>query len=179
MKKLFIGMGVLLFVAGCYFFPYSTDIVSEKYSASRLQKDFVVFRSVLERAHPGLYTYAGKEEMDHCFDSIYNTLNTPIDIRAFHQKLSFIVDKIGCSHTNVYLPKVYYDTILKRGNFFPIPIVYVDGGLYINSDMWEIPVGSHIISINGNTAEDIMNRIAYYNVPDGHNKDYSMSQDLP
>ena len=176
MKKLFIGMGVLLFVAGCYFFPYSTDIVSEKYSASRLQKDFVVFRSVLERAHPGLYTYAGKDEIDHCFDSIYNTLNTPIDVRAFHQKLSFIVDKIGCSHTNVYLPKVYYDTILKRGNFFPIPIVYVDGGLYINSDMWEIPVGSHIISINGNTAEDIMNRIAYYNVPDGHNKDYSMSQ---
>jgi Peptidase family S41 len=176
MKKLFVGMGVLLFVAGCYFFPYSTDIVSQKYNSSKLQEDFMVFRNVLEKAHPGLYSYAGKEEMDRCFDSIYKTLGPAIDVRAFHEKLSFVVDKIGCSHTNVYLPKAYYDTILKRSNFFPIPVIYVDGGFYINSDMWDIPLGSHIISINGNPAEDIMNRVTDYNVPDGRNQNYNMSQ---
>lgn len=176
MKRIYVAIVGLVFIAGCYFFPYSADIVSEKYSTSKLQQDFTVFRSVLEKAHPGLYTYAAKAEMDACFDSIYNTLDEPADMRAFHEKLSFIIDKIGCSHTNLYLPKTYYDTILKRSNFFPVPVVYVDGGLYINSDMWQIPVGAHIISINGNPAEQIMQRIYDYNVPDGRNKTYNLSQ---
>lgn len=141
-----------------------------------MQQDFMVFRAVLEKAHPGIYTYAGKDEMNTCFDSIYHTLDAPMDLRAFHQKLSFIIDKIGCSHTNLYLPKNYYDTILTRSNFFPIPVIYVDGGLYINSDMWKIPVGAHIISINGNSAAHIMQRIYDYNVPDGRNKNYNLSQ---
>lgn len=141
-----------------------------------MQQDFMVFRAVLEKAHPGIYTYAGKNEMNRCFDSVYRTLDAPMDMRAFHQKLSFIVDKIGCSHTNLYLPKNYYDTILKRNNFFPVPVIYVDGGLYINSDMWELPVGTHIVSINGNSAEQIMQRIYDYNVPDGRNKNYNLSQ---
>jgi len=176
MKKVYTGIGVLLFAAGCYFFPYNTDIVYQKYSANRLQYDFRVFRSVLEKGHPGLYTYTGKAEMDRCFDSVFNTIKGSSDIRDFHSKLAYIVDKIGCSHTNLYLPRDYYDTILRRSNFFPIPIVYVDGGLYINSDMWDIPVGSHIISINGNLAGDIMHRMEDYNVPDGRNKNYSLSQ---
>ncbi|MEO5591845.1 MAG: S41 family peptidase [Chitinophagaceae bacterium] len=176
MKRIYVAIFALLFVAGCYFFPYSADIVSEKYGASKLQQDFTVFRNVLERAHPGIYTYSDKKEMDNCFDSIYQTLGAPADIRAFHGKLSFIIDKIGCSHTNLYLPKTYYDTILKRSNFFPVPVIYVDGGFYINSDGWKIPVGSHIIRINGNTAEQIMSRIIDYNVPDGKNKNYNLSQ---
>ncbi len=176
MKKLFLTIGFLVLLLGCYFFPYSSDIVSQKFQPAILQQDFQVFRNLLEKAHPGLYTYSSKEEMDKDFDSVFHTLQTPIDIRAFHQKLSFLVDKIGCSHTNVYLPKPYYDTILKRSNFFPIPIIYVDGGLYINSDNWKIPVGSHILSINGNSAADIMTRIIDYNVPDGFNKNYNLSQ---
>ena len=176
MKRIYVAIFALLFVAGCYFFPHSADIVSEKYSASKLQEDFTVFRTVLEKAHPGLYTYTDKQEMDACFDSIYKTLVIPVDMRAFHQKLSFIIDQIGCSHTNLYLPKTYYDTILRRSNFFPVPVIYVDGGLYINSDTWNIPVGAHIISINGNSAEQIMKRIVDYNVPDGRNKNYNLSQ---
>jgi hypothetical protein len=176
MKRIYVIIFALIFIAGCYFFPHSADIVSEKYSSSKLQQDFTVFRSVLEKAHPGLYTYTSKNEMDNCLDSVYNSVSDAIDIRAFHEKLSFIIDKIGCSHTNLYLPKTYYDTILNRSNFFPIPVIYVDGGLYINSDVWSIPVGSHIISINNNSAEQIMKRIIDYNVPDGKNKTYNLSQ---
>ena len=176
MKRIYVAIFALIFIAGCYFFPYSADIVSEKYSTSKLQQDFTVFRNVLEKAHPGLYTYTDKKEMDDCFDSVYNTISESIDLRAFHGKLSYIIDKIGCSHTNLYLPKAYYDTILGRSNFFPIPVIYVDGGFYINSDMWDIPVGSHIMSINGNSAAQIMQRIIDYNVPDGKNKTYNLSQ---
>jgi len=176
MKRIYVAIFAFVFVAGCYFFPYSADIVSEKFSPLALQQDFIVFRSVLEKAHPGLYTYTDKKEMDNCFDSIYQTLTGSIDLRAFHEKLSYIIDKIGCSHTNLYLPKTYYDTILHRNNFFPIPVIYVDGGFYVNSDGWPIPVGSHIISINGNSASQIMNRVIDYNVPDGRNKNYNLSQ---
>ncbi|MEP7277702.1 MAG: S41 family peptidase [Bacteroidota bacterium] len=176
MKRIYVIIFTLILVAGCYFYPYQADIVSEKFNVTKIQQDFRVFRSVLEKAHPGLYTYASKKEMDACFDSVYQTLSESIGMRAFHEKLSFIIDKIGCSHTNLYLPQPYYDTILRRSNFFPVPVIYVDGGLYINSDSWKIPLGSHIISINGNSAEQIMKRIIDYNVPDGRNKNYNLSQ---
>lgn len=176
MKKLYVIIGVLVFLAGCYFFPYRKDILVQTYSAQKLKEDLSIFRAVLENSHPGLYTYASKEELDNSFDSIYSALNKPANIRTFNDKLAHIVSKIGCTHTNLYLPKDYYDTLLNREILFPIPIMYVDGGLYINSDMWNIPVGSHIISINGNNADDIMNRIINYNVPDGRNKTYSLSQ---
>ncbi len=176
MKRIYVAIFALLFAAGCYFFPYSSDIVSQKFNETKLQQDFAVFRAVLQKGHPALYTYTSKKEMDACFDSIYNTLGKPATVRDFHAKLSFIIDKIGCSHTNLYLPKSYYDTILKRPNFFPIPLIYVDGGFYVNADAWEIPLGSHIISINGNSAEEIMSRIIDYNVPDGKNKNYNLSQ---
>src|ERR1700750_2033530 len=110
MKRLYVAIFALAFAAGCYFFPYHADIVSEKFAPSLLQQDFTVFRSVLEKAHPGLYSYTEKRDMDNCFDSIYQTLTGAIDMRAFHAKLSFIIDKIGCSHTNLYLPRTYYDT---------------------------------------------------------------------
>jgi hypothetical protein len=176
MKKLYVIIWVLVIMAGCYLFPYRRDILSQTYTSQKLKDDLGVFRSVLESGHPGLYTYTSKEDLDNCFDSIGRTLNTSADIRSFNDKLSFIISKIGCTHTNLYLPKDYYDTLLNRSVFFPIPLMYVDGGLYINSDMWNIPVGAHIISINGNNAGDIMDRIVNYNVPDGKNKTYSLSQ---
>lgn len=176
MKKLYIVIWMAVIAAGCYFFPYQKDILVQKYPSQKLKADFRIFQSVLESGHPGLYAFTSKAELDRSFDSIYNTLDQPADIRSFNDKLASIVSKIGCTHTNLYLPKDYYDTLLNREVFFPIPVIYIDGGFYINSDMWSIPVGSHIISINGNNANDIMNRIINYNVPDGRNRTYSLSQ---
>lgn len=175
MKKAIVVIA-MAFLLGCYFFPYRVDIVSQKKQANDLQKDFVVFRSVLEKGHPALYKYTTKPELDFCFDSIYTTINTPQDIRTFNEKLAYIINKIGCSHTNIYLPEDYYDTIKNRKIFFPIPLIYVDGGIYVNTDQSNIPVGAHILSINNNTVEEILNRTAMHYVPDGRNKLYGRSQ---
>lgn len=179
MKKriyFYLAAAIVVVAAGCYFFPRPTDLVSQRFAPNQLQQDFEVFREVLEKGHPALYSYADRNELNHDFDSIYASLKEDADIRAFHQKLAFIVNQIGCSHTNLYLPKELYDTLLQRPNFFPLPVIYVDGGLYVNSDISEIPVGSHIISINGNSAGQIMDRVYNYNVPDGRNKNYNLSQ---
>lgn len=175
MKKAIVFIAAA-FLLGCYFFPYRSDIITQKKAAIDLQNDFVVFRSVLEKGHPGLYKYTTKRELDFCFDSIYATLNTPQDTRTFNEKLAFIINKIGCSHTNVYLPEVYYDTIKTRKNFFPLSLIYVDGGLYVNTDQSEIPMGAHILSINNHSSEEVLSRTALYYVPDGRNKNYSRSQ---
>jgi hypothetical protein len=176
MKKILFTVCWVVFLLGCFFFPHDKNILLQKFSSAKLKEDFTVFRKVLEAGHPSLYTYTTKEEMNGCFDSVYNTLTNPESLRSFNDKLAFIIAKIGCTHTNIYMPKPYYDTLLGRSIFFPVPLLYVDGGLYVNSDMFKIPVGAHIISINGNSADDIMTRIENYNVPDGKNKTYSLSQ---
>src|SRR5687767_11454067 len=41
---------------------------SKKYSPDRLQKDYSIYRDILEEAHPGLYWYTSKDSMDHYFN---------------------------------------------------------------------------------------------------------------
>ena len=41
---------------------------SKKYAPEELQKDYQVYRSLLETHHPGLYWYTAKDSMDYFFD---------------------------------------------------------------------------------------------------------------
>jgi hypothetical protein len=43
-------------------------------TAGQMQADFDLMRRVLEEAHPGLYRYSTKAEMDNRFDALRATL---------------------------------------------------------------------------------------------------------
>ena len=96
----------LLFVAGCYFFPYSADIVSEKFSAFINYNRILLYSEQCLKKHTPAYTLIRiKKRWTTASTAFIKPYDSPMDMRAFHQKLSFIIDKIGCSHTNLYLPK--------------------------------------------------------------------------
>ena len=46
-------------------------VAEKKFSKSALQKDYTLFRNVLEESHPGLYWFTSKDSMDHYFDQGY------------------------------------------------------------------------------------------------------------
>src|SRR6188474_1973801 len=101
MKKiLFIFSSVGLLLASCVNYSVKekdpANFILESYKA---KEGFQTFRTILERAHPSLYSYQTKKRMDHVFDSVGATIAKKITYREFYNKLYFISNEIGCSHT--------------------------------------------------------------------------------
>ncbi|MGD1840155.1 MAG: hypothetical protein ACFB0B_04560, partial [Thermonemataceae bacterium] len=87
---------VLLFIS---FLNYAqTDSLI---AVEALKEDFIVYRTALEEAHPGLYWYRTKEAMDSIFDASLSSLNKALTEREFYTQLASTTAKIGCLHTTM------------------------------------------------------------------------------
>jgi hypothetical protein len=78
-----------------------------KYTAKQLQKDYRVFRGVLEESHPSLYWFTPKDSMDYYFDEGYHHITDSMTEPQFRNILSYVVSKIHCGHTSVKYSKQY------------------------------------------------------------------------
>ncbi|MDW3194665.1 MAG: S41 family peptidase [Cytophagales bacterium] len=120
---------------------------------SELKEDFRIFRTSLEEAHPGLYWFTTKAEMDHLFDSTYAELDHEMSGLDFWVTLSKLTTHIGCLHTHVYGFKFSEDQFL-------LPFtVHIEGQkTYIHQDLVKDRnlVGAEILAINGRPASEIL-----------------------
>ena len=58
-----------------------TDYLTHKHSKENIAHDFKIFKDALEEAHPGLYDYTTKLEMDRLFAKIKNETDSSFIIR--------------------------------------------------------------------------------------------------
>ena len=79
----------------------------QKYPASRLQRDYKVFRNILEESHPSLYWFTPKDSMDYYFDYAYGRIRDSMTEPQFKNLLSFVTNKIRCGHTSVKSSRRY------------------------------------------------------------------------
>lgn len=79
----------------------------QKYAPAKLQRDFKVFRGILEESHPSLYWFTSKDSMDFYFDYAYSRLNDSMTEPEFKNLLSFVTNKIRCGHTSVKSSRRY------------------------------------------------------------------------
>lgn len=131
--------------------------------------DLKFFRELLDDAHPSLYEYLSEKRVNFIFDSITATIKQKITLRDLYNQLTFISNEIGCSHTFTELPSITEDTLYKRSLFFPFPTILLNNKLYINSDR-VLDHGTRILSINGLSAERILDSLALYNPVDGYHR---------
>jgi len=163
---------LFVFFVSCGISEDEDNILKTKYDQSLLREDFKLFWAILQKAHPALYEYYPQKEFQKIVDSVYLTIDGRLTLQEFNNKLHFIVDKIGCSHTNIYLPSKVTNFLEANPSLFPIPVININDSLYINSLDSRIPVGARIISINGNQTADILKNTRIYNVGDGPKEDY-------
>lgn len=123
---------------------------SKKYSPQQLQKDYSIFRGILEESHPGIYWYTSKDELDNYFtwgeDQLRDSLTEP----QFRTVLSYVAAKINCGHTIIRSSKAFSknrDTASNR--IFPLSLkVWTDG------DENKISV----VAANLNRKDSVLNR---------------------
>jgi len=85
--------------------PY---LPNKKYPRQKLQQDFTLLRNILEKKHPSLYWYTGKDSMDMYFAQYYNAIEDSMTEQQFGWKIiAPLTDKIHCGHTSFGMSKAY------------------------------------------------------------------------
>src|SRR2546430_7098451 len=65
-----------------------------KFEPGQLREDFHIARQALEEAHPGLYRYTRKVEMDRIFGEAEKSLNHSMDFYEFYRVMALPVAAI-------------------------------------------------------------------------------------
>lgn len=166
--RVFILFFILsFFLKSCTSFDQQKDILNTTFEEDLLKEDLSLLKGIITEAHAGIYLYNTPEQVDALFDSVLQSVNKPLTLREFYNKVDLIIDRVHCIHTLSYLPEEYYDSIYKRAVFFPIPLIVIDNKIYVNSNTFSVPLGSEVIALNENPALNLIRALGVYTHTDG------------
>ncbi len=95
---------------------------NKKYSQQQLHQDYSLLRNILEKKHPSLYWYTGKDSMDMYFDKYFSAIKDSMTGQQFGWRvIAPLTDKIHCGHTSFAMSKAYNNrAVNKRLPSFPL-----------------------------------------------------------
>jgi hypothetical protein len=129
---------------------------------AELKADFDLMRMMLEEAHPGLYRYSTKVEMDRTFATQRAKLDRSLTRTEFLAVTSEIIARIHCGHTKM-IPDDETQATMKNARRFPLRILVEDKRLVVlfndTPDNGTIRPGMEITEVNGHPAAEIIRRI--------------------
>ena len=159
---------------------YGRTQTSQPISSDLLKDDFKLFRTALEEAHPGLYRYTSKDEMDLFFNSVEQNLDRPLSQQGFYKRLVPIIDKIGCGHTKLHPVKddghLYY---FNTTTLFPLKLFVENHRAYVFSGHEGsifLEAGTEITSINGIPMQEVIKGLLGSVYSDGRNTTFKYHQ---
>lgn len=149
-----------------------SQVVLKPISQKILSNDFSLIRIALQEAHPGIYRYTPKSEMDKLFDSIQFQLSKPMTTEEFYKLTEPIITRIKCGHTK-YLPPKYtvYNYYYNTDKLIPLKLYFTDSTAFILKSFEKkslLKKGSQIQSINGKKINDIKQLLMMYIPSDGN-----------
>jgi hypothetical protein len=158
---------ILIFSSFSALFAQSID---DSFSVKKMKKDFEVFKNIRLKANSGLYKYRTKAEID----CIYNWATIEIEqsktYRDFFNIICQLSDFEGSTHNGVAVPnKIWKNILNEQEGYFPYPIKLVEGKWILNFETPQIPLGSEIVSINGQKINEIVKELYKYYETDGFN----------
>jgi len=153
----------------------SDTIFTKVFSVEELQDDLNYWRSRLEKELPILYLYKNKNEIDLKFDSIYNSIDQPMNEIAFYRILTPLTTFIQDGHNSIVLSEPALEALRNCNDLFPLNIKCIKNKFYVSSNFSTSPEllpGTEIISINNVSAEEMLSKFLS-NIPqEGHNLQY-------
>jgi hypothetical protein len=140
------------------------------YTQSELEADFNVLKGTIRNKHPKLYT--DQKALDDLTVSQFGLIKEGMTELDFLRVVSPIVSKLNCGHTSIMLSKAYQDQLKTEGKYFPLPIRFIEDKAFMiqNGLAPSIPVGSELLSINGQSIKDIKALLFTHLSSDGYNE---------
>jgi len=167
----------------CLFFIFAICLAQSdlnkdfEYPLEDLQEDFLQMRLILEEHHVNLYEYTDKQTFDDLFEQQYMLLDHPMQLNEFFKVLTLITARVGCGHTNVWMPGKYWNS--EPNNLFPLKLELMEGNIVVTgnyNDDYLIPQGSIVLKINDISIEDIYTEMKKNYSADAFNEQFILSQ---
>ena len=147
-----------------------TASATPELSAADAQSDFDFMLQALEEAHPGLYRYTAKADLDREFSAQRAKLNRPMTNVEFFTAMSETLGLIKCGHTSIR-PDDAMGKAFGNAPLFPLQVIVEGRRLVVQSnetpDDRTILPGMEIIEINGHKVADLLKRFWRVDSADG------------
>ncbi len=139
------------------------------YPAQQVVEDIDFFIKALEAAHPDLYRYIKKPQMDLLVDRLKGQAGQ-INCRQLYNQLNHIASAVGCGHLILSYPKEQEKYLLKYAYFLPLHIELHDSAVIVmRSFIDSVKVTNAIVrSINGMPMDSMLLRVHQYLTRDGY-----------
>lgn len=175
MRRLLILFSVPIIITSCSVGRSSVS-PTKKYSLQQIEKDYSLYRDIMEAHHPSLYWYTSKDSMDRYFDWGKQHLKDSMTEPEFRKILNYVTAKIGCGHTTVRSSKQWlkYSDTVKPGKLFPLSVkIWEDAAavtINLNRRDSILKRGTVITKINGRTKEELTDTLFKFISTDGYNR---------
>lgn len=146
---------------------------NRNYPASQLQKDYTIFRNVLEESHPSLYWFTSRDSMNYYFDHGYRQIRDSMNERDFRMLLTYVIGKVKCGHTSVR-PSRKYSKYLDTAKLklFPLSLKVWADTMVVTSNINRrdsiLKRGTIITAIDGKSSAQLIDTLLHYVTGDGN-----------
>ena len=140
-----------------------------------LLEDVDVLQRVYETAHPGLYRYNTKAQMDGHFAALRSEFTRDRTLAESYVAFSQFLAKVKCGHTYANFfnqPKEVVEALFSGKNRVPFCFRWISGRMIVTRDLSPEPRlkrGSEILEIDGIRVQEILDRLMTVTRADGSN----------
>jgi hypothetical protein len=141
-----------------------------KYSTDAMKADFNQLLAQIKNNHPALYDFTGKDEYQEIVRQQFEKIRHPATITDFYKMLLPLVVKIGCGHSQLWLPQwVWNDSAV---GFLPLRLFVEKGKVYIVRNLstdTSVKISAEVLRINGKMIPDLLDTMNSFISTDGNN----------
>ena len=164
-----------------------TENENKKFTPEEIREDYLIFRKALETTYPSLYRFTDSLNITKYLDNQFESLNRSMTELEFYKIITLTCARINDEHIIPTPSKNYYQSLQHTNIYFPFSLKIIDRKLFIfksSNLQGNLPIGAEVLSINGYSAEEILNILLPTIPSDGYIQtfnvrrleDYSMTQ---
>lgn len=132
----------------------------KKIPVEELQKDITFLKKTLEDIHPGMYHFTDKENYNQLYDSVFQSLQSPLTKAEFRRKIAPLILQVQCGHTRMMASNKSGNDKKKTKKYFPLELKQIEGKVLVSKnfgkDTSKLFKGVEILSINEMSMDSIL-----------------------
>jgi hypothetical protein len=173
--KCLVIAGVVLVILSSCSTSKSSLLPTRYYDRTKLERDYDLYRKILETHHPSLYWYTPKDSMDLFFEAGKKQLKDSMNEPEFRRLLAFVTSKIKCGHTSVRSSRAWgkYSDTVRLGRMFPLTMKIWEDAMVVTQSLIRrdsiFRRGTQILAINGVSEKKIVDSLFEFISTDGYN----------
>ena len=145
------------------------------YDRAELERDYDLYRRILETHHPSLYWYTSKDSMEMYFNAGREQLKDSMNEPEFRRLLAYVTSKINCGHTSVRPSRAWvkYSDTVRLGRMFPLTMKVWEDAMVVTQSLIRrdsiFKRGTPILAINNVPVKKIVDSLFEFISTDGYN----------